>query len=157
MKMQAVLAAFIAVCATAGACDLAYPEVVVVNRTAQHVLLQGVSFNGCLWNTVLAYGDATSPGRCLPGKDRVHFQKLDARAYCREQVEDGVIDGLCLCDGPGEVPDGGVDEGLVNEEPMWFNYQTVSVRRADYGDFLIIEIKLDELEQDFSVPGPYGH
>ncbi len=135
------------------ACDVAYPEVIVVNKTSEHIQLRNLSFNGCLWNTVLSYEEATAPGRCLPGADRVHFQKLDSHAYCREQVDDETIDGLCNCDGTV----GDTDPALINEEPTWFNYQTVSTRRVDYGDFIVIEITADDMEQDFSVPGPYGH
>jgi hypothetical protein len=115
-------------------CDLAYPEVVVVNRTAEHVLLRNPSFNGCVWNVVLGYGETTSPGSCLPGEDRVHFQMLDAAQYCRDQAEDRTL-----------------------VEPLWFNYRTISLHRVDYRDFAIVEVTLDDMEQDFSVPGPYGH
>ena len=59
-------------------CDLEYPEVVVENQTKDQMLVKYSSFNGCIWSTVLAYGAATSPGRCLPGDDHVHFQKFDA-------------------------------------------------------------------------------
>ena len=38
-------------------CDLAYPEVVVVNKTAAPIQLRNLSFNGCAWDAVLAYGD----------------------------------------------------------------------------------------------------
>jgi hypothetical protein len=107
-----------------GACDLAYPEVAVRNETAEHYLVRNVSFNGCLWDAVLGYGEATSPGQCLPGADRVHFQRLDTRA-----------DG----------------------EPLWFAYQTVAEIEAEAGEFHLLEIRLGEIEQDFGVPGPYGH
>ena len=50
-----------------------------------------------------------------------------------------------------------VDTGLINEEPNWFNYQTISVKKVDYGGFQVFEITLGDMEQDFSVPGPYGH
>ena len=134
-------------------CDLGYPEVVVVNRMGEHVLIRDPSFGGCVWNAVLGHGDTTVTGRCLPGEDRVHFKKFDAEAYCRDQAEDGTLPGVCPCDGePGEP-----DPALTNEVPAWFNYQTVSTRRADYGDFVVIEITADDIEQDFSVPGPYGH
>ena len=135
----------------------------MVNKTGEHILLRNLSFNGCVWDTVLAYGDATSPGRCLPGRDQVHFEKFDAEGYCREQAEDGTIKGICPCEDGGASTDvdGGsdadVDPGLINPTPTWFNYQTVSVHRVDYGDFQLIEIKLNDMEQDFSVPGPYGH
>ncbi len=108
-------------------CDNAYPEVVVINNTGESVQLRDVSFNGCLWTEVLAYGEATSPQRCPPGTDRVHFKKLDAAKY------------------------GG--QGA----PLWFNYQTTSEHSADYGDFQRIEISPSDMEQDFSIPGPYGH
>lgn len=141
-----------------GGCDFVYPEVVVVNRTNEHVLIKNVSFNGCVWDQVLAFEDATSPGRCLPGEDRVHFQKFDVEAYCQEQAEDGTLDGVCACEPDADPdPDGGIDPGLINEEPNWFNYQTVSIKRVDYGDFHLFEITTDDMEQDFSVPGPYGH
>lgn len=147
----AVLAA--AVAALDG-CDLAYPEVVVVNRAGPAVLIRNPSFNGCLWEAVLADGEATAPGFCLPGADRVHFRKLDVAAWCREQVEDGVLDGICLCEG---VPTEPVDPALIDELPRWFAYRTVVVHQVDYGDRVIIELTLAEAEQDFDVPGPYGH
>jgi len=151
-----ILSAVVAV-ALAG-CDLNYPEIAVVNRTADPVLLKNPSFNGCVWNTVLANGAATSPGRCLPGDDHVHFQKLDAAKYCEEQAADGTLPGICPCDGGVRAPsDGGIQEGLVNSVPTWFNYQTISVKHVGYGQFCLFEITLDDMEQDFSVPGPYGH
>jgi hypothetical protein len=139
-------------------CETTYPEVVVVNMTGEHILLKNVSFSGCVWPDVLAYGEATSPGRCLPGSDRIHFQKLDTESYCRQQAEDGTIEDVCLCD-PDTPPEeeGAIDDGLIDEEPNWFNYQTVSVKRVDYGDFQLFEITSSDMEQDFSVPGPYGH
>ncbi len=140
--------------ATAG-CDLAYPEVVVTNQTAEAVQLRRVSFNGCAWEGVLAFGDSTSPGRCLPGEDRVHLERLDAAAYCRERAEDDALDGLCPCD--ASSGDAEPREGLTDAEPTWFNYQTVDARTVRYGEFYRFEITLAELEQDFSVPGPYGH
>ena len=146
--------------ATASAgCDLEYPEVVVVNQTKDQMLVKNPSFNGCIWSTVLAYGAATSPGRCLPGDDHVHFQKFDAEEYCQQQAADGTIAGICPCDGGAieAAPNGGVDSGLVNTVPTWFNYQTISTKHIDYGEFRIFTITLDDMEQDFSVPGPYGH
>ncbi|MFH1434169.1 MAG: hypothetical protein ABIJ56_00495 [Pseudomonadota bacterium] len=144
-------------CLAHASCDLASPEVVVVNMTDGHVLLRNVSFNGCRWNAVLAYEESTSPGRCLTGDDRVHFEKFDARTYCGEQVDDGTIDELCFCGEEDRPADDPMDPGLINEEPTWFNYQTLSVKRVDYGEFHVFEITLDDMEQDFSVPGPYGH
>jgi hypothetical protein len=138
----AALAALAAACAVLvlGACDDLYPEVVVVNRIAERVIVRNASFNGCIWDEVLAYDDATPPGRCLPGEERVHFQKLDLAAYADEAASDA-----------------GVDSGLVTNDVNWFNYQTVSVHRVDYGDFVVFELTRGDMEQDFSVPGPYGH
>ena len=140
-------------------CDLEYPEVVVVNQTKDQMLVKNPSFNGCIWSTVLAYGAATSPGRCLPGDDHVHFQKFDAEEYCQQQAADGTIAGICPCDGGviEAAANGGADSGLVNPVPTWFNYQTISTKHIDYGEFRIFTITLDDMEQDFSVPGPYGH
>lgn len=104
-------------------CDLAYPEVVVVHRAGERYLLRDLSFNGCLWDSVLADGEATPPGLCLPGEDRVRFRRLDLR-------------------GDGEA--------------LWFNYQSAP-RQAGYGELRRFELTLGEMEQDFSVPGPYGH
>jgi hypothetical protein len=151
----------VVIAASVSGCDEMYPEVVVVNKTGEHVLLKDISFSGCIWGAVLAFDEATAPQRCLPGNDHIHFKKLDAHSYCAEQVEDGTVDGLCLCNPDTDVTDEddtpAVDEGLINSEPNWFNYQTLSFHQVEYGDFLRIEITLDNLEQDFSVPGPYGH
>ncbi len=139
-------------------CDFAYPEVVVVNRTNEHILLKNVSFNGCVWDEVLGFEDATSPERCLPGEDKIHFQKFDVESYCLEQAQDGTLEGVCPCE---PVQDSDSDEdinaGLMDEEPNWFNYQTISIKQIDYDDFYLFEITLEDMEQDFSVPGPYGH
>lgn len=95
--------------------------------TSEELLLRDVSFNGCLWTEALAYGEATEPQQCLPGSDRVHFKKLDLSKYSGQA------------------------------EPLWFNYQTICAYSAGYGDFQRIEIGPAGIEQDFSVPGPYGH
>jgi len=142
-------------------CSSAYPEVVVVNQTNDFILLKNASFNGCLWTDVLRMGVATSVGQCLPGKGRIHFQKFDAADYCRSQAEDATISGVCPCSaadaGVGSAsPD--VDKfGLINVSPLWFNYQTISVKDVGYGEFYRFVITPDDMEQDFSVPGPYGH
>lgn len=133
-------------------CDLAYPEVIVVNDTSPEVLLRKVSFNGCLWEGVLAYGEATSPGRCLAGEDRVHFEKLDARAYAREQATEGMLDD-CGYPGCEPVP----SEERPDPESIWFAYRSTSTLSAEWGGLHRIEIRLDAIEQDFAVPGPYGH
>jgi hypothetical protein len=142
----------------AGGCDVAYPEVAIVNRTSERILIENLSFSGCVWDQVLAFEDATSPGRCLPGKDRIHFRKLDLETYCLQQAEDGTLAGVCRCEPSQDpAPHNDTDPGLTNEEPTWFNYQTISTKRVDYGSFHLFEITADDMEQDFSVPGPYGH
>lgn len=134
-------------------CDCLQPEVVIVNKTAEHILIRNPCFNGIVWNTVLAYGEATPPRRCMDGPGKVHFQKFDAFEYCRGQKEDGTIDSLCSCD---PVSDS-IDSGLINTTPFFFNYQTLSTIDAVGNGYIVIELKLDDMEQDFSVPGPYGH
>ncbi|MBM4396602.1 MAG: hypothetical protein FJ087_13055 [Deltaproteobacteria bacterium] len=60
--------------------------------------------------------------------DRVHFSRLDVARHA----------------------DGG-------REPVWFAYRTTAAHEAAHGDFLVIEVRADGIEQDFDVPGPYGH
>ncbi|MBK8480041.1 MAG: hypothetical protein IPL40_02530 [Proteobacteria bacterium] len=106
------------------ACDLAYPEVVVVNRTSEAVQLRDPTLSGCAWSAVLVYGQSTTVGRCLPGRDHLHFEKLDLSA-------------------PGI--------------PRWFRYQTSATHQLDYGDYRLLEVTLDDLEQDFAAPESNGH
>ena len=147
----------VAVALLLAGCDYAYPEVVVVNELGEAVLVRSVSFNGCKWDEMLAHEQATSPGRCLPGEDRVHFQRFDAATYCREQVDDGNLPGLCSCDGEDVNPTDPFDLGIISQNPLWFNYQTVSSKQVEYGSFDRFVLRQNDLEQDFSVPGPYGH
>jgi len=143
-ERPARLAAWVPLLFAVAGCDLAYPEVVVVNKTTESMQLRHISFNGCLWDTVLAYGESTAVGECLPGEDRVHFERLNAEAYCQDQAEQ---------DGDSQRTEGEQETA----EPFWFAYQTTSVKEVDYGDFRVFEITLNDMEQDFSVPGPYGH
>jgi len=133
-----------------------YPEVIVVNETEEHILLTDISMNGCFWGSILAKGDGTAPGRCLPGTDHIHFKKFDSHSYCLEQAEDGTIDGICLSD-PDAQPSEEMYEGLKNEEPHWFFYRTFVRKTIERGQFYRFEIRLKEIEQDFDVVGPYGH
>jgi len=132
--------------ASVGACDLAYPEVVVVNQTAGQIQLRSLSFNGCAWDVVLAYGESTFPGRCLPGEDRVHFRKLDTARSSTASV-------CPLTEESGDV----CAPNSSTESATWFNYQTRASHKVNYGDFRLIHVTLDAIEQDFSIPGPYGH
>ena len=152
-RVHACLALALLTCTN---CDLAYPEVVIVNRTADIMLLRNPSFSGCVWNVVLAIDDATSPKRCLPGDDRVHFQRLDAEAYCRDRIGNCTLPSVIPCDG-GIALDGGAAQEAPSSEPTWFNYQTISSKHVAYGSFYRFEVTLDDMEQDFSIPGPYGH
>ena len=52
----------LAIATLAAGCDYAYPEVVVVNETTETVQLRNLSFNGCAWEELLAYGEFTSLG-----------------------------------------------------------------------------------------------
>jgi len=134
-------------------CKMAEPEVVIVNKIAPEVLVRNPSFNGVVWNTVLRYGEATKPDRCLRGEGTVHFQKFDAHYYCRRQSEYGLIDSLCICDSSWMS----TDTDVISTTPIWFNYKTIKSVVATFGGFQAIELTADDIEQDFSVPGPYGH
>jgi hypothetical protein len=135
------------------ACQMADPEVVIVNNIAEDVMVRDPSFGGTVWNTVLRYGEATTPRRCLRGDFQVHFKKIAMHDYCRMQAKYRLIDSLCMCDSSWISS----DTDIVDATPNWFNYQTISSREAGYGDFLIIELTGGDMEQDFSAPGPYGH
>lgn len=133
------------------------PEVIVVNEMGEDVLVRAISFHGCKWDVVLAHEQATSPQFCLAGEDRIHFQRFHAGEYCERQVDDGNLPGICFCD-EGSAPDEDpFDLDLINRTPMWFNYQTVSIKRAGEGAFERFVLTPGDLEQDFSVVGPYGH
>lgn len=140
------------------ACDFRYPEVTVVNDLGERVLVRAISFNGCKWDPVLVFGASTSPDRCLAGDDKVHFQKLDIDTYCADETDD---DGGSRPCGAAYAPPtdvAGADAGASRSgTPLWFNYQTVATEHADYDQFYVFRITLGAVEQDFSVPGPYGH
>lgn len=138
-------------------CELAHPEVVVVHELGEAVLVRQLSFSGCLWTETLSHEQASAPGRCLPGSDRVHLQRFDAASYCTRQAEDGNLPELCLCDPAAAPAADPLDLGILDAEPHWFNYQTSAVFELAYGDFARIVLRTEDLEQDFSVPGPYGH
>ncbi|MBN2722493.1 MAG: hypothetical protein JXR95_00310 [Deltaproteobacteria bacterium] len=138
MRLLLLLSSFLILSA---GCEEAYPEVVVVNMIREDILVRNISFNGCQWDTVLAFGDSTSPGSCLKGSDRVHFEKFAAAAYVENSEEDSDS-----TDTEDEI-----------ETPLWFNYQTVTTHHVDYGEFHLIVLTYEGMEQDFSVPGPYGH
>lgn len=133
-------------------CMFSEPEVAIINRIAPEVLVQNPSFNGTVWNTVLRYGEATSPRPCMRGEGSVHFKKLDTYSYCRNQSRYSLIDSICMCDSTWVSP----DTDIIDQTPIWFNYKTISATDADRG-FFLIELTEDNMEQDFSVPGPYGH
>ncbi|MBD3393159.1 MAG: hypothetical protein GF418_13635 [Chitinivibrionales bacterium] len=135
-------------------CGMLEPEVVVVNKIDGQILVRNPSFNGAAWNVVLAYDEATSPQHCLPGSDRVHFEKFDPYSYCNTQAEYGLLDSLCFCD---SVEIDIEDSTIITATPLWFNYQTITVHEVKRGDFRVFELHLDDMEQDFSATGPYDH
>jgi hypothetical protein len=134
-------------------CQMVDPEVVVVNNIAEDVMVRDPTFGGTVWNTVLRYGEATSPRRCLRGDFRVHFKKMSVHDYCRTQAKYRLIDSICMCDSSWISH----DTDIISAIPNWFNYRTVSSAEAGFGDFIIYELTGSDMEQDFSVPGPYGH
>ena len=138
---------------SAMSCQMADPEIVIVNTIAEDVMVRDPSFGGTVWNTVLRYGEATSPRRCLRGEFRVHFKKIALHDYCRNQARYGMVDSLCMCDSAWNSS----DTGVIGATPDWYNYQTISTNEAGFGDFLIVKLTGGDMEQDFSVPGPYGH
>ena len=160
--VQALVIAVVAMCA--GGCDVAYPEVVVINRLTETIQIRDISFNGCHWDELLVYDQASTIRRCPPGDDHLHFQKFDGQTY-RELLDEYDAWEICC----GENADGDVDVGdfdcaslceediPVSKVPLWFNYQTVSVEKVDCGGFYTFIITSDNIEQDFSVTGPYGH
>ncbi|MBN1962382.1 MAG: hypothetical protein JW841_15725 [Deltaproteobacteria bacterium] len=148
----------VVICFTIGACESFYPEVVIVNKTAAPILLRNISYNGCLWESVSQYEEVTSVQKCMPGSDHVYFQKFNALTYYKKLVEDDLIDDFNTetynCDDViGECP---VDENITSQ-PVWYNYRTSKRFAAKEAGFYTIEIYLEDFEQDFSVPGPYGH
>jgi len=170
MKYQctnvAVLWAIIVMMMAAGGCESAYPEVVIINQISETIQIRDISINGCHWDELLVYDQASTIRRCPPGEDRVHFQKFDGETYrelleeheawqecCGEGAEDGDIDiagdydCASLCE--EDIP--------VSKVPLWFNYQTISVEKVDCGGFYTFIITADDIEQDFSSTGPYGH
>ena len=134
-------------------CQMADPEVVVINNIAEDVMVRDPSFGGSVWNTVLRYGEATTPRRCMRGDYRVHFKKITLHDYCRMQAKYRLIDSVCMCDSSWISS----DTDVISAIPNWFNYQTISSKEAKFGDFLLFELTGSDMEQDFSVPGPYGH
>lgn len=102
-------------------------------------MVKNISFNGCLFSGVLAYEQSTSPEFCLPGKDKVHFLKYDAKSYQEDEGESEM------------------DDTTDSDKPLWYPYQTVTVKSVEYGEFHRFELVPGDLEQDFSTPGPFGH
>ncbi|MDX9720670.1 MAG: hypothetical protein RBU37_07975 [Myxococcota bacterium] len=155
LRLSALLACGLALLLFSSACDLARPEVVVVNELGERVMVRHLSFRGCAWEPVLRHEETSSARLCVAGEGRVHFQKLDLTDYCVNQIESGEgIEGLCNCD--GTLPDEDEEE-LLAPEPLWFNYQTTAVFSVEEGDIMVIRLRPEQIEQDFSVPGPYGH
>lgn len=142
--------ALLATVALAGGCELVQPEVVVDNGLGQPVQITAISFSGCRWQGILAPGEASAPQRCLPGSDRVHFKRFDAQSYFDRAIED-------FEENPEEYEPTADRVGFRLPTPLWYNYQTREAFEVDYGGFYRLRVEPDSIEQDFSVPGPYGH
>ncbi|MFA6032332.1 MAG: hypothetical protein WC889_05485 [Myxococcota bacterium] len=125
------MAAFL-IAAFAG-CDVAYPAVVIENQLDPRIIISHISYNGCIWEQAIAYGETTTVQFCPSGEDRVHFKKFDAGAYA----------------GGGQQSDTGA--------PLWYPYKTISVKRTKYGTFSKFTLTKADWEQDFDAPSPYGH
>jgi hypothetical protein len=134
----------------AAGCELVQPEVVVENGLDEPVLITELSFSGCRWRTILAPGDTTAPQRCLPGADRVHFKRFDAQSYLAGVIEDQQ-------EHPQDYPPSDDRIGFRLPTPLWYAYQTRGSFEVDYGEFHVLRVEPNSIEQDFSVPGPYGH
>lgn len=134
----------------AAACELMQPEVVVQNDLPEPAQICCVSVSGCYWPEILAPGQATSPQRCLPGSDRVHFKRFDAQSYLNKVLED-------FEEEPENFEPVADRVGFRLPTPLWFNYQTVESFDLEYGSFALMRIEAGSIEQDFSAPGPYGH
>ena len=152
-RLFALVSGALVVAGLLSGCDLADPEVVVVNMTAENILLKNVSFRGALWEGVVEYGESSPVARCLPGRDRVHFQKLVLTKECDDSMaEDADVETGDL------YSEFTADDSLPSSgAPNWFNYQSVTVVEVRSGDYRVLEIRLDDMEQDFTTPGPYGH
>ena len=127
-------------------CDVAYSEVALRNATEAPLILRHLSFVGCLWEQTLEYGGTTAPHACPPGQGRVHFEKLDTRTPSgwRGGADDDAAARARTADESAPVP-------------VWFPYQTRSTYELGYGEFRVLSVTSDDLEQDFEAPAPFGH
>ena len=134
-------------------CMFREPEVVIINRIAPEVLVRNPTINGTIWETVLKYDEASTVSACMAGSGNVHFQSIDFYYFCREHASHSRIDSICMCDTSWLSE----DTAMFDIRPLWFNYQSISVNEIRNGDFLVIQLTLNDMEPDYSVPGPYGH
>lgn len=132
------------------ACELVQPEVVVENALPEPAQICCLSISGCYWPDILAPGKTTSPQRCLPGADRVHFKRFDVQSYLDKVLEN-------YQKNPEDFEPVGDRVGFRLPTPLWFNYQTLETFDLEYGSFVVLRIEAGSIEQDFSAPGPYGH
>jgi hypothetical protein len=99
--------------------------------------------------------------------DVVVVNNTDERILIRDISFNGCLWNVVLSHGQSTAPQRcppGSDrvhfkklDSPTRSAPLWFSYQSSASHEVDYGDFKKIEIRLDDMEQDFSVPGPYGH
>ena len=88
----------------------------------------------------------------MRGEGSVHFKSL-IHTLTAETRADTVLSTASACAIQHEVSP---DTDIIDQDSIWFNYKTISATDADRG-FFLIELTEDNMEQDFSVPGPYGH
>jgi len=141
------LAACLALALALAACEA---EVVIENGLEAPVEIRELSFNGCLWPVLLAPGERTSPCSCPPGADRVHFKRFDAQAFVSGVLEE-------VARGSRAYPPSGDRLGVKLPAPLWFAYRTREPVELEPGALQVLRVTPGQIEQDFEVPGPYGH
>jgi len=134
----------------AAACEAVAPEVVVQNDLEGPVQIRELSYRGCRWPVLLSPGEATAPCAAQPGADRIHFRKFDAQQYFNDLLVE-------LEQGAHEYPPSDDRIGVLLPPPPWFPYQTVSVFEVGYGEYHVLHVRPDDIEQDFTNPGGHAH
>ncbi len=119
-------------CLSAGGCVELYPQVVILHALGEEIAIKDVSFSGCLWAEVLAEGETSRVGECLPGTDHVHFKRFDGAKFAAGDYDDF--------------------------KPRWFNYRTRATFTVHAGQGVqVFTLRAADIEQDFDVAGPYSH
>ena len=132
------------------ACELVGPEVVVQNDLEGPMQIREISYHGCQWPVLLSPGEATTPCTTWPGSDQIHFRKFDAQQYFNDVLAE-------IEQGEHEYPPSDDRIGVLLPPPPWFPYQTVSAFDVDYGEYHVLHVRPDDIEQDFTNPGGHAH